>query len=211
MTEADLLQKNSGLIYKFSLKFIRLRPEIADDILQAARLGFVTAARAHDPEKGALTTLATMHILREIALLFEIEHTIRLPRGYATAIRNLRKKPEAELTQAERAKLYAATPAASLDVPVFDDGAAVTWIDVIDSDTPSPEDLAAQAELANALAAAISHLAPAQREVIGAYHGPDELTFDEIGTTRGNGKAAAHMAYKAGMKNLRKSLQHLAA
>ncbi len=211
MTEAALLQQNAGLIHKFSLKFIRLRPEIADDILQAARLGFLTAVRAHDPEKGALTTVATLHILREIALLFEIEHTIRLPRGYAAKIRKLRAKPEAELTQSERTKLYAATPAASLDVPVFDDGSAATWVDVIESDSPSPEDLAEQAELARVLAAAISRLAPAQREVIGAYHGPDELTFDEIGAARGNGKAAAHMAHKAGMKNLRKSLQHLAA
>ncbi len=211
MTEAALLQQNAGLIYKFSLKFIRLRPEIAEDILQAARLGFVTAARAHDPEKGALTTVATLHILREIALLFEIETTIRLPRGYATKMRALRQKPPEELTPEERAKLFAATPAASLDIPVFDDGAAVTWIDVIESDAPSPEDLAAQAELARALAAAISNLSPAQRDVIGAYHGPDELTFDEIGTTRGNGRAAAHMAYKAGLKNLRKSLQRLAA
>lgn len=211
MTEAELLKDNSGLIYKFSLKFIRLRPEIAQDIFQAARLGFLTAVRAHDPVKGALTTLATMHILREIALLFEIETTIRLPRGYATEIRRLRKKPESELTQAERDKLHAAMPAASLDIPVFDDGSAVTWVDVMESDAPSPEDLAAQAELARELAAAISKLAPAQREVIGAYHGPDELTFDEIGTARGNGRAAAHMAYKAGLKNLRKSLQRLAA
>ncbi len=212
LTEAELLKKNAGLIHKFSIKFIRARPEIADDILQAARLGFITAARSHDPAKSALSTFAAMHIIREIALLFEVEQVIQLPRGYATEIRRLRKKLESELTHSERSKLFAATPPASLDMPIFADGAATTFIDIVESEAPGPEALAEHALLARKLAAAINRLAPAQRGVITSYHfDPSEPTFDEIGTARGNGRAAAHCAYKVGIKNLRRSLQHLAA
>jgi len=79
MTEGDLIRKNMGLIIKLAHSFNPANSTQLDDYIQLGRIGFLKALRKHNPERGALSTLAWHYIRWEIIGHINREKVTPLP------------------------------------------------------------------------------------------------------------------------------------
>jgi RNA polymerase sigma factor (sigma-70 family) len=66
MTEEQLIHDNMGLVISLAKRFNPANAQELDEYIQAGRIGLLLAIRKHDPEKGALSTIAWNYIRREI-------------------------------------------------------------------------------------------------------------------------------------------------
>lgn len=203
MTEAQLLKANEGLICKFAMRFLRAYPALADDILQAARLGFILAVRKHDPEKGALGTLAGFLVMREITDMLTSERLVSAPNHKLTEMRQAMRKLEAgeTLTEKERQRVTLGIPHSSLNTPLpgTEDGA--DSLGMLPCPEPGPAELAERADTAARVQSAVSSLTEIQRAAIIARFWGD-ATLDEIAEKRGVTREAARQAVNKGLKTL---------
>lgn len=207
MTEAQILKQNEGLIYKFAMRFIRRYPELADDILQAAKIGFLMAIRQHDPAKGTINTLAGFIVVREIADMLDADRLVRIPNHKATAMRQaLRKFAAGEtLTAKERMAATLGLQPASLNTKIFAEDQEAA-IDLLVSPEPGPDELVERADTAARVRAVLETLSPERAEVV-RMRFFSEMTFEAIGEARGKGgKAGAAELYGKALRQLKPQL-----
>jgi RNA polymerase sigma factor (sigma-70 family) len=203
MTEAQMLKANEGLIYKFAMKFIRAYPNLADDILQAAKIGFLRAIRQCDTEKGSINTLAGFLVLREITDMLTSERLVSAPNHKLTEMRQAMRKLEAgeTLTEKERQRVTLGLQPTSLNIPFpgAEDGA--DSLSLLACDEPGPAELTIQRDAAARVKNAVASLPEIQRAAIIARFWGD-ATLDEIAEKRDVTREAARQAVTKGLKTL---------
>ena len=64
--EEELIHKNMGLVISLAKRFNPSNPQELDEYIQSGRIGLLIAIRKHNPELGALSTIAWQYIRREI-------------------------------------------------------------------------------------------------------------------------------------------------
>jgi RNA polymerase sigma factor (sigma-70 family) len=195
--EADLLQQNQGLVWRFTAKHRAAYPNLSDDLIAAATVGLLQAIRVHDPAKGALSTIAFRYVIREVSDLIESfsatcvpagqrDKTLRIQRKIASG-KSLRAAAKAEgLTVTEAEMLIAVgmhpvsanTPANSRDEPD-------ELLDTFVAETPTPEEAAVKADLCARIWAAIGNLPDKPRFAVCMRFGfTDATPADGFMTTR---------------------------
>jgi DNA-directed RNA polymerase specialized sigma subunit len=98
-----LLGMKEGMISAFANEFMQRSnyylESMREDVLQAARIGFLTAIRDWDPEKGSISTIAYFRMRQEI------QETVK----HVTPITRTRYADLPKRVQDEQAKVYAQT------------------------------------------------------------------------------------------------------
>jgi RNA polymerase sigma factor (sigma-70 family) len=157
------VSEHMGLAYDYARKHARrCRHLDVDDLVQAACLGLLRAARDYDPARAAWSTYATWwmraFVNRELQ---NHERTIRVP------------------VHAQESGVCRGVPTSSLDAPLgAEDGR--TWHDRMAADDAEPRDVLAEARLAKAIEA----LPERQRRVLrGRLWG--DRTLAEVGAEWG--------------------------
>lgn len=185
--EARLLRENEGLIYRATKKHCAAFPQIAADIIAAGRMGLLLAIRAHDESKGALSTVANFHILREVSVLIDASSEVHI-----------------SSTQKARGAFVVSY---SLDKPLRDDEEQTTGRDLLVSETPSPEEYCAANDERTKIRAAIAMLKEKPRAMLETYFGlrgdPDGSTYDAIGKAFGITREGARLSVALSIKKLR--------
>ena len=99
MTMETAVQDNQGLAIKEANKF-RYMGVPMDDLLQEANIGLMLASQVFDSAKGAWSTIATIHIRKQLFLAVKGEHKLHIPMPVFAAMSAIRKARAALTTNA---------------------------------------------------------------------------------------------------------------
>lgn len=67
MSENDLVKENMGLVFHIAKKFKAPNETEREEYVQVGLIALLRSIRKHQPEKGKLTTIAWLNIVREIS------------------------------------------------------------------------------------------------------------------------------------------------
>lgn len=207
----DLCIKNSGLVGKFAVKYIKKFPckLTLEDLMQEGFIGMLTAAEKFDLSKDtAFSTYATWWIMQAIGrAIIDTGFTVRLPvhivekiwkatkldRNFQLQDIELRKRleliaAEMETTSDEIRKFFKLRDIyrqiVSLDMPVGEDSDTPLADFIPDDDAQTPEDSAIFILLKEQLDEALSALKPREKEVLILRFGLQDgrdRTLEEVG------------------------------
>ena len=165
-----------------------------EDLMQEGLIGLLKAAAKFDPSRGtAFTTYAHWWIFAcMMRALTDTEHTIRSSKRVHELMLAMRSGKDVTDDPTYSAYHHEAVqalirPALSLDASVFyDDGAAVTFLDLRASDAPTPDQLVEKVTVDQRMRATVSdalrQLPPREREVLQLrWFADPPLTLQEVG------------------------------
>jgi RNA polymerase sigma factor for flagellar operon FliA len=228
---AALARQHAGLVRRIARRIhMRLPPSVElDDLVHEGTVGLLEAIDRYDAQRGVpLPLFARRRITGAILdLLRDLDGVPRAVRSRATQIDDARAALRASLGRspsrgeladalglapreldhaARSAEIWAVT---SLDAPVSPDQ-ATPLVDRVPSSLPTAEDEVGDAELAHALADALTRLPEREQAAVRGFY-LDERPLLELGADLGITPSRVSQLHRAGVDRLRRKLVESAA
>ncbi|MGI5977004.1 MAG: sigma-70 family RNA polymerase sigma factor [Candidatus Limivicinus sp.] len=202
-----LICANLRLVINIAKKYVRsARSMTIQDLIQEGNFGLMKAADRFDPSMGyRFSTYATWWIRQSITrAIADKDRLVRLPVHRAEQIQKVRRaaglsrrmggedavnyESLSDMTglnqeTVEKALQYSDT-ALSLDTPVGDDGTATIGHFVVDTESPSPEAMAAENARREAIYEQLDTLQPREKKILEMRFGltnEEPCTLEELG------------------------------
>ncbi len=214
-----LVQAHAALIFNYARRYFRFIAEADhDDVMQAARMGFLRGVEKFEPARGFLLSTYVQHWIRHDASRYVEDHAtiVRVPVHIQQAARKARRLgvPVGEV-DAPGAAIAAEVAhyhfrGASLDTPVSGEDDRTIGDFLVDT-TTSPEvevaDAEQQAERKRVIAAAMRCLTPQEAEVIRRRLLADEPeTLEEVGQDHGLSRERIRQIEVKALAKLRRAI-----
>lgn len=174
----ELYDRNRGLLYQLAKRYVGVDIAVTlDDLVQAGFLGLVAAVDAWDPERGAWSTIAHLHVRKAMRDAVGLHGT----------------------------RIRAHNGAVSLDAPIpgDEDGDSSRLDALADESLPDPDEAIIREERHTALHEAIGRLAEDRAEAV-RLHDLDGRTYEQIGARMGISFQRAHNLRAYALRDLRR-------
>ncbi len=209
-----LLKMHEGLLFGAARYYSRRAPNMLEDLLQEARLGFMRGIELFDESKGVkLTTYANNWVRQHCRRYLANQRTaVRIPvHGRDRAFRL--RKSKGELSTEEQFLLAADAGELSLDAPMVDEAhRPVSFLDFLTDAHDMEEDIERRewrAKIKVILDQAMGRLDQRSRVILRARFEHDDMTLQDIGNMYGLSRERVRQIQSSALNRMMKALLNM--